>query len=130
VRHEVNDYARGSRWYARFLDTLGHYRDNPPMPSNLEDFLSEFANLPFDERFSNVDQARNYFILIRIQELFDEKDFADPQSLSTVNRHVILHGIARNYEEFDSLRLFFILELLHEAIGLYRHAASKMQNNE
>ena len=65
----------------------------------------------------------------RIEELFDKKDFADPKSLSTVNRHVILHGVTRNFGELDSMRLFFLLDLLHEAIGFYREAASKIQDD-
>jgi len=130
VRHEVNDYGEGSRWIAVFLDTLGHDRKNPPFPSNFGDFLSWFQELPIHERFSNIEEARRYFTLVRMQELFDRRDFADSQSLSTVNRHVILHGVFRNFEEFESLRLFFLLDLLHEAIGLYREAASKNQENE
>ena len=42
VRHEVNDYDEGRGWRNTFLDTLGHDRENPPSPSNFEDFLSEF----------------------------------------------------------------------------------------
>src|SRR5215217_4483720 len=124
VRHEVNDYGAKPSWRDTFLDTLGHNRKNPPLPTNLEDFLTEFEKSPIHERFSNVEEARKYFTLIRIQELFDRKDFADPESSSTVNRHVILHGVFRTFGEFESLKLFFVLDLLHEAVGLYRETAS------
>jgi len=86
--------------------------------------LTEFEKSPIHKRFSDVEEARKHFTLIRIQELFDRKDFANPESSSTVNRHVIVHGVFRNFEEFESLKLFFVLDLLHEAVGLYREAAS------
>jgi len=124
VRDEVNDYGESTSWRNTFLDTFGHNREDPPLPSNLEDFLTEFGKSLIPERFSRVEEARKYFTLTRIQELFDRKDFKDPESSSTVNRHVILHGVFRTFEEFESLRLFFVLDLLHEAVGLYREAAN------
>lgn len=129
VRDEVNDYGQGSRWIAVFLETLGHDRGNPPFSANFEEFLGWFQELPIHERFSNLEEVRNYFTIVRIQELFDARDFADSQSLSTANRHVIMHGIFHNYTELESLRLFFLLDLLHEAIGFYRYAASTNQDN-
>ena len=129
VREEVNDYSRGFRWIAVFLDTLEHYRDKPPFLSNRDDFVPWFVNLEMQERMNEADKIRKYSTLVRIQELFDEKNFADPQSFSMVNRHVVLHGITRNFEEPDSLRLFFILDLLHEALRLYKEAADKTPND-
>jgi len=129
VRQEVNDYREGPSWRTVFLGTLEHRRENPPFPSNFRDYLSWFQALPILDRFNSVEEVRKYFTLVRIQELFDERDFADPESSSSVNRHLILHGVFRTLEELESLRLFFVLDLLHEAIGFYREAASKNQDN-
>jgi hypothetical protein len=60
-----------------------------------------------------------------MQELFDRVDFADPRSSSVVNRHVILHGVFRSYGEAESLKLFLVLDLMHEAVGMYEEVSSR-----
>jgi hypothetical protein len=42
-----------------------------------------------------------------------------PEFSSQVKRHIILHGVFNNFGELESLRLFFILALFHEAVSDY-----------
>jgi hypothetical protein len=118
VRELVGDYEEGPRWRRRFLDALGHNRKNPPVPSNADD-LPAFMALPAHERLDIVEEVSRYFVLVRLQELFDKIKFSDPQSSSVVNRNVILHGVFKSYGEAESLKLFFVLDLLHETVGMY-----------
>jgi hypothetical protein len=118
VRDLVGDRKEGSGWRAKFLDDLGHDRKSPPLPSRTED-LPVFLELPAYERFQSVEEVRRYFTLVRVQELFDRADFSDPESSSVVNRNVILHGVFESYGEAESLKLFFVLDLLHEAASMY-----------
>ena len=43
-----------------------------------------------------------------------------------MNRHPILHGVFLNFGEVESLKLFFILDLLHEAVGTYEELAQEI----
>jgi len=119
VRDLTGDYSEGGQWRKRFLDTIGYDPENPPSPSSTEE-LSEYVALPIHERYQSSEDLRKHFTLVRIHELFERKDFSDPRSASSINRHVILHGVFKNFGEIESLKLFFVLDLLHEAVGMYR----------
>lgn len=118
VRDRIQDYSEGSQWKWSFLETLSHDHDNPPGPTKNEE-LPEFMELPAPERFRSADELRRYFTLYRIQELFERQPFSEPGASSVVNRHVITHGIFKTFGEKESLKLFFVLDLLHEAVGMY-----------
>ena len=118
VRDLVGDRKEGMGWRAKFLDALGHDRQSPPLPSRTDD-LGAFLEMPAYERFKNVGEVSRYFTLVRVQELFDRVDFSDPRSSSVVNRNVILHGVFESYGETESLKLFFVLDLVHQTAGMY-----------
>ncbi len=83
------------------------------------------VGLPTPERYE-AEEMRHRFTLRRINELYDNGDFSAPEYASSVRRHAILHGVFDSYGDMESLRLFFLLELLHDALddvgrGLGRH---------
>ncbi len=109
-------------WINRFNDAFG-FSYNPRCPPSLptaEEVMSEFLSLPIHERYQKVEELKTRFTLLRINELYDHGEFSDPEFSSSVKRHAILHGVFRNFGELQSLRLFFVLSLLHNAVGEYR----------
>ncbi len=121
LRDLTREYGEGRRWIRRFNEAFGfdyHPRRPPPQP-DLEDEMSRFAALPAVERFAAAEEMRRQFTLRRINELYDSGDFADPRYASSVRRHAILHGVFDGFGELESLRLFFVLDLLHDAVGEY-----------
>jgi hypothetical protein len=118
VRDRVQEYGRGSKWMRSFLQALSYDYDNPPGPTKAEE-VPQFMQLPAPERFRSAEELTRYFTLCRLEELFEDRDFSKPGVSSVVNRHVIAHGVFRSFGEEESLRLFFVLDLLHKAIGMY-----------
>lgn len=118
IRKFTGDYELKSGWKTKFLSLFNYDSKKPPRFSQ-EDLQEVFA-LPLNERFERAEELRKHLILARINELFEHKPFSDPDANSVVNRHVILHGVFEKYEEIESLKLFFVLDLLHEAISIYK----------
>lgn len=121
LRDLIGEYGRGRRWLERFNEAFGFDYDprQPSPPPNLEEEMSRFVTLSAPERYEAVEKIRRRFTLERINELYDNGDFSDPEYASSVKRHAILHGVFESFGELESLRLFFLLELLHDAVGEY-----------
>ena len=122
LRDLTREYGRGSGGIRRFNEAFGFdYKPaNPPPPPDFEGELRRFAALPAHERYEEGEELRRRFVLLRINELYNYGDLSDPEFSSSVRRHAILHGVFTNYGELESLRLFFLLELLHNAVSEYR----------
>jgi hypothetical protein len=115
-----------NEWETRFYRLLGYNRDQPPRAWTPEEVLPEFLDLPLAERIKRADDLRNHFTLVRINALYEEGNFTNPVFASSVNRHAILHGVFLNFGEVESLKLFFVLDLLHEAVGTYEELAQEI----
>jgi hypothetical protein len=127
LRELVQKYGGPSNeWETRFYRLLGYDRDQPPRAWTPEEVLPEFLDLPLAERIKRADDLRNHFTLVRINALYEEGDFTNPVFASSVNRHAILHGVFLNFGEVESLKLFFVLDLLHEAVGTYEELAQEI----
>ncbi|MDP9439852.1 MAG: hypothetical protein M3P49_14105 [Actinomycetota bacterium] len=117
----------GRSWIMRFNTAFGFdYKpwDPPPLPDP-DEVLNEIRALPWNERYEKASELKTFFTLLRINELHDHEpephdfEFAS----SKVNRHVIAHGRVTSFSEIDSLRLFCILALLHDAVDAYKKIA-------
>lgn len=127
LRDLTQEYGRGKRkWIIRFNEAFGFEYDTrePPHPPNVEEVISGFIALPIGERYKKVEEIKTRYTLFRINELYDNGEFSDPVFTSKVKRHAILHGVFSNFGELESLRLFFVLALLHDAVGAYREKLS------
>jgi hypothetical protein len=122
LRDLTREYGRKREWILRFNAAFGYEYEprNPPPPPSLEEVMSEFQALSETERYRRAEELRQHYTLQRINELYDDGEFTDPEFSSSVNRHAILHGVFHSFGELESLRLFFILDLLHQAIHDYR----------
>lgn len=121
LRDLTEEYGRNRRWIERFNEAFGFRYDprRPPPPPNLEEQMTRFMSFSAPERYEATEEMRRRFALLRINELYDHGDLSDPQFASSVKRHAILHGVFTGYGELESLRLFFLLELLHDAVSEY-----------
>lgn len=120
IRERTEEYGYGNQWKRTFLETLSYDygQNNPPRSPTIAE-LPEIMELPAQEQHRMAEELKNDFTLHQIQALFDDQPFSEPGASSVVNRHVILHGVFGSFGEKESLRLFFVLDLLHEAIGMY-----------
>lgn len=121
MRDCTGDYGPNAEWRKSFLDFFNYDYESAPQSST--ENLQKLIALPPYERFERAEELRKHLTLARIYELFKSIPFSDPQAASLVNRHVILHRVFRKYEEIESSKLFFVLDLLHEAIGMYKEDA-------
>jgi GNAT superfamily N-acetyltransferase len=122
LRDLTREYGRGDRkWLERFNEAFcfEHGPNALPPPPDPERLAAEFRAMPMRERFEEAEELRARFALVRINELFASGDYDDPVFASSVRRHAILHGGFNSYGELESLRLFFLLDLLHDAVGRY-----------
>jgi hypothetical protein len=116
------EYGRGNVWIDRFNGAFGlrYDRRAPPPPPDLEGEIARFSALSVPERYEEVEESRRRFAPERINELYLNGEFSDPEFSSSVRRHAILHGVFDGYGELESLRLFCLLELLHDAVSEYK----------
>lgn len=77
-----------------------------------------------------MEELKTRFALLCINELYDHGEFSDPTYTSSVKRHAILHGVFTNFGELESLRLFFVLALLHDAVGDYEEKKRRSSSPE
>lgn len=127
IREFTGDYVHKTEWKTKFLGHFSYDGKSPPRFSQ-EDLREVFA-LPLNERFERAEELRKHLTLARINELFEYKSFSDPDATSVVNRHVILHGVFEKYGEIESLKLFFVLDLLHEAIHMYKEDCKQREEH-
>ncbi|MGF1472942.1 MAG: GNAT family N-acetyltransferase [Rubrobacteraceae bacterium] len=122
VRDLTLEYGEGRGWIRHFNKAFGldYNPGSPPKAPSVEEVAAEFRTLPFYERHDRMEELSTHLTLLRINELYDRGEFTDEQFASSVRRHPILHGVYKNFGELQSLRLFFVLGLLHEAVKDYK----------
>ena len=93
---------------------------SPAPPPTVEEIVAEFRALTPSIRFERAEELKTHLALRSINELYENGEFSDPEFTSSVRRHPILHGVFTNFGELESLRLFFILGLLHKMVSGYK----------
>lgn len=110
-------------WMRRFNEAFAYDHERPADSDSgyWGEELSDFWSLPLNERYEQLEAFRARFALLRINELYLNADFSEPWFISTrARRHPIAHGVFKNHDETESLRLFCALDLLHDAVGEYK----------
>lgn len=122
LRDLTEEYGRRYPWIERFNDAFGYdyNRKNPAPPPTVEEIVAEFRALAPSSRFERAEELKTHLALRSINELYATGEFSDPEFTSSVRRHPILHGVFTNFGELESLRLFFILGLLHKMVSDYK----------
>jgi hypothetical protein len=109
------------RWQENLVDVLDY---DPSRPSKAHEVMPELVALPIEDRFEKVEETvqelNRRTTRLRIEEFFKKGNPSRAKAAWSVNRHSIAHGNFRNFVEVESLKIFFILDLLHRAVGIYR----------
>ena len=110
-----------SRWQENLNRVLDY---DPSRPSKPHEVMPGFIALSIGDRFKKaeetVQELNEHVTLLRINEFFKTGKPSKTKAVWSVNRHSIAHGNFRNFIEVESLKIFFILDLLHRAVGIYR----------
>ena len=110
-----------SSWQESLNEVLVY---DPNRPSKPHKVMSDFMALPIVDRFEKaeetVQELNKHITLVRIDDFFKKGNPSRAKAVWSVNRHSIAHGNFRNFIEVESLKIFFILDLLHRAVGFYR----------
>lgn len=122
LRDLTEEYGRRYPWIERLNDAFGYGYDRkePAPPPTIEEIVAEFRALPASTRYERAEELKTHLALRSINELYENGEFSDPEFTSSVRRHPILHGVFTNFGELESLRLFFILGLLHKMVSDYK----------
>lgn len=122
LRDLTKEYGHRYPWIERFNDAFGYGYDrkNPAPPPTVDEIVAEFRALPVFYRYERAEELETHLALRSINELYKNGEFSDPEFTSSVRRHPILHGVFTNFGELESLRLFFILGLLHKMVSDYK----------
>ncbi len=127
LRDETREYGDDARYIQKVNEALGfrYSRRNPPAAPTVEDLeeaIEDLLTLDFPERYREAERISLQHALFRVNELYNRIDFADLEFLDSANRHAILHGVAKDYGELASVKLFCAVQLVHEIVDAYREA--------
>ncbi len=79
--------------------------------------------MDISERYRAAERISLQHALFRVNELYNRVDFApDLDAADSANRHAVLHGVAKNYGELASVKLFCAVQLVHEIADAYAEA--------
>lgn len=98
-------------------------RREPTSPPTVEDLENALDGLLDEDLWDRRETAKRISLqhaLLRVNELYNRVDFSDFSSADSANRHAILHGVARDYGELASVKLFCAVQLVHEIVDAYR----------
>jgi hypothetical protein len=125
LRQETGEYGRGNAWIHKVNDALGFEYDaaNPPTSEDLEVAVDEMLNRALWDRYDTAEQVSLEHALFRVNELYNNGKFSDPEFVNSTNRHAILHGVSENFGELTSTKLFCAVQLIHEIVLAYREAS-------
>jgi hypothetical protein len=131
-RDLMREYGeKPSRWQDKLTDVLSY---DPDKPSKPHEVLPDFMALPLQKRLEKAEEKfeelNEHFTMLRMKEYFHEGNPSRAKAVWSVNRHSIAHGTFRNFVEVESLKLFFVLDLLHRAVGIYRDRAGPPPNRK
>jgi hypothetical protein len=132
LRDVTGMHERRDPWMDRFNEAFGFdYDRRQPANPDWSDELSDFWSLSMEERYKRLEAFLARFALLRINELYINGSFSDPDFTSArAKRHPIVHGVFKNYDEIESLRLFCALDLLHDAVVEYKRLETAGQLSE
>jgi hypothetical protein len=132
LREVTGMHGQYDLWMNRFNEVFGYtYDRRQPTEPDWNGELSDFLALPLNERYKRLEAFRDRFALLRINELYINGSFSDPDFTSArAKRHPIVHGVFKNYDEIESLRLFCALDLLHDAVVEYKRLETAGQLSE
>lgn len=118
----MREYGEKPKRWQESLNNLHDY--DPDKPSKPDEVMPDFMALPILDRFEKADEKvvelNMHFTMLRIHEYFKKGNPSRAKAVWSANRHSIAHGNFRNFVEVESLKLFFVLDLLHRAVGIYR----------
>jgi hypothetical protein len=125
LRYETGEYGRGNKWLKKLNRILGfeYNHAEPPAAVTAEDLAQAIEDLGTEnlpERFATVEKVDLHHALWRVNELYNNGDFTDPDFINSTNRHGILHGVSENLGELDSMKLFCAVELSYRVVIAYR----------
>jgi hypothetical protein len=137
LREATGEYRNGPPLYIqRVNDALGfgtYSRSTPPAAPSVEDLkgaIEELLTLDFPERYERAERISLQHALFRVNELYNRVDFADLRDADSANRHAILHGVAEDYGELASVKLFCAVQLVHEIVDGYREATEEAAKSQ
>lgn len=132
LRDVTGMHERSDPWMDRFNEAFGYaYERWKPTEPDWNGELSDFLALPLNERYKQLEAFQGSFALLRINELYINGKFWDLGFTSgRAKRHPIVHGVFKNYDEIESLRLFCALDLLHDAVVEYKRLETAGQLSE
>lgn len=133
LRHETGEYGRRNRWMKKVNETLGFEYNNSSPPAistekDLEEAVEELLTQALPEPHEKVERISLEHALFRVNELYNNGDFSDPEFVNSTNRHAILHGVSEGFGEVESTKLFCAVELAHGIVLAYRRACGGDSN--
>jgi hypothetical protein len=135
LRQETKEYGRGNTFIKRVNVALGFQYDHvkpPAAPSvkDLEKAVDEMLGRDLWERYEAAEQVSLELGLFRVNELYNNGEFSDPEFVNSTNRHAILHGVSEDFGELASVKLFCAVQLVHEMLLAYRGATENQDQVE
>lgn len=122
LRQETNEYGRGNTFIKKVNDALDFEYDaaTPPTSEDLEQAVNDMLNRDLWDRYDTAEQVSLEHALFRVNELYNNGEFSDPEFVNSTNRHAILHGVSENFGELASIKLFCAVQLVHEIVVAFR----------
>lgn len=130
LRDETHEYERGNHYIQKVNKTLGfsYSPEKTPSVGELEGAIEDLITLDLPERYEKAEQIETQHALFRVNELYNSGDFGDSQFVNSTNRHAIVHGVAEDFSELASIKLFCAVQLVHEIVDAYREATNATNN--
>ncbi|MDP9437379.1 MAG: hypothetical protein M3P49_01300, partial [Actinomycetota bacterium] len=128
LRDISGEYDNNSQYMWKINGALNfsYDRREPPPPAttvkDLEVALDSLLDQDFRDRHEIADRISLRHALLRVNELYEHVNFADLEFVDPANRHVILHGVGRDFSELASTKLFCAVQLVHDVALAYEEA--------
>jgi hypothetical protein len=131
LRQETQEYGRNKAWLQKVNEAFEFQYDPNwfPSPEDLEAAVSELLAMNIPDCWQAADKISLRHALLRLNDLYRSGDFDDPDFLASTNRHTIVHGVADNFGQLESTKLFCAVELVHEVVGAYRATGTATQSD-
>ena len=135
LRDETNEYEHDARYIQKINEALGfrYSRREPPVPPSIEDLeraLDDLLALGTTERYREAERISLEHALFRVNELYNNGKFWNPDFVKQTNRHAIVHGVSRDFTELHSVKLFCAVQLVHEIVDGYREATGEAEESQ
>ena len=135
LRDETNEYEPDARYIQKINEALGfrYNRREPPAPPSIEDLertLDDLLALDVPERYREAERISLEHALFRVNELYNNGKFWNPDFVKQTNRHAIVHGVSQDFTELHSVKLFCTVQLVHEIVDGYREATGEAEESQ